>query len=102
MNIEKLKSTAATVLAIGEKVGEIALAIAKVIPATAPVANAIELGIKLANGLAHEAPVALQTWNDIQAAAAGGVPVSDDQWTAWETQISDAHNELQAAAAAVK
>lgn len=80
---------------------EVAMTIAKVFPPTAGIANAIEMGIKIANGVANEVPAIVQTYSDIKTAAEGGAAVTDDQWTAWEGQIKQAHNDLQAAAAAV-
>lgn len=88
-------------LPTAQVVAEVALNIAKVMPVSANVVNAIELGIKVANGLASEVPIVLQTYKDIQAAAAGGVKVSDDEWATWQTQVDDAHNAFLAAAAKV-
>lgn len=89
-------------LPAAEVVANIALNIAKVMPISASVVNAIELGIKVANGVANEVPIAVQTWQDIQTAAAGGAKVSDDEWTAWQEQVDHAHVAFLAAAAKVE
>lgn len=89
-------------LPAAEVVANVALNIAKVMPVSANVVNAIELGIKVANGLANEVPVAVRTWEDIQAAAAGGVKVTEDEWTVWQEQVDEAHIAFLAAAAKVE
>jgi hypothetical protein len=78
-------------LPAAKTIADVALNIAKVIPGLGSAEAAIELGIKVANGIANEVPIVMQTWKDIQDAAAGGVVVSDAEWAAWQAQVDEAH-----------
>lgn len=80
-------------------IAETALAVFKVMPGTSSVVGAIELGIKIANGVANNIPLVVQTWKDIQAAASGGKPVTEDEWAAWQAQVDEAHVSFAAAKA---
>lgn len=91
-----------TYLPAAETIADVALNIAKVVPGLSSVEGAIELGIKIANGIANEVPTIVQTWTDIQAAAGGGVAVSTDEWVAWLSQVNDAHAAYIAAAAKIE
>lgn len=91
-----------TYLPAAQTIADVALSIARVMPGASSVVGAIELGIKVANGVANEVPVIMQTWNDIQIAAAGGQPVSDADWVAWLSQVNDAHTAYLAAAARIE
>ena len=89
-------------LPVVEQIAGIALTVAKLFPPTASIANAIEMGIKVEQGIRSEVPEIIQTYNDMKAAAAGGVEVTAVQWAAWDQQIADAHSGFLAAAAAVE
>ncbi len=84
------------------KIAEVALGIFKVMPGTAGVVSAIELGIKIANGIVNEIPVAVKAWEDIQTAASGGKKVTDEEWAAWEADVTQAHDAFRAALARVE
>lgn len=81
------------------QIAAVATQIAKVLPGAAQIVAGIELGIKIANGLANEVPQVIKTWESIQAAAAGGQPVSEDEWAGWVAQIEEAHTGFVAAVA---
>lgn len=85
-----------------EQIAEVALNVAKVLPVGGNVISAIQLGVQIANGIANEVPVIVQTYDDIKAAIAGGQPITDDQWAAWQTQVDSAHAEFLADIAKVE
>lgn len=76
---------------------EVAKNLAKVIPGVSETVGAIELGVKIANGVANEIPTAIKVWNDVQAAANGGREVTSDEWAEWRAQIQEAHDSFTAA-----
>jgi hypothetical protein len=96
--LDKIKSY----LPAAETVANIAETIAKVMPVSASIVNAIELGIKLTHGIVNAEPMIEQTWRDLQSASAGGVKVSEDEWAAWLAQVNDAHAAYVAAAMKVE
>lgn len=91
-----------SVLPVVEQIGEVALTIAKIFPATASIANIIEMGIKVEQGVRGEVPEIVQAFTDMQAVAAGGVKATDAEWTAWDSQVAEAHSGYLAAAAKIE
>lgn len=89
-------------LPVVEKIAEIALTVAKLLPVTASVANAIEMGIKIEQGLANEVPAVIATYNDMKSAAAGGVAITTTEWAEWQAGVDSAHSVFVAAAAKVE
>ena len=85
-------------IVIAQKVEEIATAIETVFPPAASIASAIVLGTKIAIGVVNEVPAIVATYDDIKAAIAGGQPITDDQWAAWQTAVDQAHTDFVAAA----
>lgn len=84
-----------------EQIATVAATLAKVVPGVGNVVSAIELGVKIANGIANEVPQAVKVWNDVQAAAAGGQAISDAEWAQWQKDINEAHIAFVSAAAKV-
>lgn len=84
-----------------ELIAEVAANIAAILPPTASLVGAIQLGIKVANGVVNEVPLIVQTYDDLKAAVAGGQPISDEQWVEWQAMVDQAHTDFVAAAGEV-
>ena len=96
--------TVASVLLTGAqwvaRLAPIAATIAKVVPGASEIEGAITLAGQVAAGLAADEPTIAAAWTDIQTAAAGGQPVSPEQWAQWQVDIDTAHQAVVAAAQA--
>lgn len=101
MSLEDIGNKIKGFLPAAEQIAEVALTLAKLVPGVGQVASAIELGIKLANGLVNEVPMAVKVWSDAKAALAsgGGQPVTEAEWTQWKVDIDEAHVGFLAAVA---
>jgi hypothetical protein len=102
MSLESIGDKIKGYLPAAAQIATVAATVAKVIPGIGNVVSAIELGIKIANGVANEIPQAVKVWNDVQAAANGGQPVTEDEWAQWKADIDEAHAGFLAAAARVQ
>lgn len=97
-----LKDNLLTAVQWAEKLAPVAETVASVFPLGASVVSAIKLAGQIVTGISEAEPTIEAAWADIQAAAAGGQPVTLEQWAAWQADVDQAHADFMSAAARVE
>lgn len=79
------------------KAMEVAEVLAPLVPGGTPIVSIIKMATTVGAGLAKAEPAAEALFAEMKAVKEGGAAPTEQQWADWESRVTSAHDDLDAA-----